>query len=295
MVGIVAAFVVACWQSDAGLLRAGGKGNPLVFANLVLVLLAIALFATPTPMTRRTAVACGLTALLAGIAIALSGSRGSLLVGWLLCACAFVHWGGAHGYRRRLAWVVAASLLWLAVLALLPALHVPLRVGNIAPDLARFARGDADTPIGARLQFLQLAWQSLQAHPWQGVGIEGFGAVVDAWPGCQRQPRPGLCELRHAHNDVAQWGATLGWPGVVALLALYGVPLTLFIRIIRRAGSPAQAQAACAGAALVAVYVLCGLTQSMFAHAATASAYALFVGVLLGIALRDDLRARHDP
>jgi len=42
-----------------------------------------------------------------------------------------------------------------------------------------------------------------------------------------------------------------------------------------------------AGAMLVLVYVLCGLTQSVFKHQLTASVYAILCGVLLGLCLRE--------
>lgn len=286
--GIVIAFGMACWQMDAGWLRAGGKGNPLVFANLLLVSLAMVLFVAPA--SRWRAVAMALLAVLAGVGIAFAGSRASLLIAWLLCVLAFVYAAGRQGVHRRGAWVVLSTALLALLVALTPRLHATLRWANVASDLSRFSQGDADSPLGARLQFLQLAWQSLREHPWQGVGVEGFGGVVRAWHGCQVQPPPGLCALGHAHNDLAEWAATLGLPGLLAISLVYGVPLAMFIRIIRRVGDAARAPAARAGVAVVAVYAACGLTQSMFAHAATASAYALFVGVLLGMAWREDAR-----
>ena len=47
---------------------------------------------------------------------------------------------------------------------------------------------------------------------------------------------------------------------------------------------------AAAGAMIVVCYVLCGLTQSMFAHQITASFYASIVGVLAGLSRVEGLR-----
>ena len=287
LLGIAIAFCIAWWQMDEGHLRAGGGGNPMVFANLVLVLLAVALMTGRIATFRGAGVVAVVFTLLAGVAIALSGSRGSLLAWALLALLALIFRGDPQLRHRRAAWGGAAALMVVALIATLPTLQAPLRLDKVGSDLARFAGGDADSPIGARLQFLALAWQSFVAHPWLGVGIEGFGAVVREWPGCQLRPSMGMCELEHAHNDLAEWTATLGLPGALALLAIYGVPLSLFIAIIRRADPGAPNLAAWGGAAVIGVYVWCGLTQSMFAHAATATAYALFTGVLLGVALRD--------
>lgn len=292
LLGIAIAFCLACWQLDAGEARAGGAGNPLVFANLVLVLLAVALMTGRMATYRGAALVACLFTLLAGVAIALSGSRGSLLAWALLALLALVFRGDPRRRRRRIGWGAAAALAVMILIAALPALQAPLRLDKIGSDLARFAGGDADSPIGARLLFLQLAWQSFLAHPWQGVGIEGFGAVVQQWPGCRLRPAMGMCGLEHAHNDLAEWAATLGLPGALALLAIYGVPLAMFVAIIRRTDPHAPNLAAWGGVAVIAVYAWCGLTQSMFAHAATATAYALFTGVLMGVALRD---ATPDP
>ena len=38
---------------------------------------------------------------------------------------------------------------------------------------------------------------------------------------------------------------------------------------------------------LVLAFFLCGMTQSMFAHALSTMTYVVFVGLLLGLALRE--------
>jgi O-antigen ligase len=46
---------------------------------------------------------------------------------------------------------------------------------------------------------------------------------------------------------------------------------------------------------LVVVYVLSGITQSMFAHALTTTLYAVLVGLLLGLSLRESPPAESPP
>ncbi|HSX65537.1 MAG TPA: O-antigen ligase domain-containing protein, partial [Pseudoxanthomonas sp.] len=112
-----------------------------------------------------------------------------------------------------------------------------------------------------------------------------FHSVVAQIPVCQQQ-NLGVCQLGHAHNDLAEWAATMGLPGLIAILLLYLVPGGMFIRFIRRSATK-PVGAAWAGVMLVSVYFLSGLTQSMFAHALSATTYAVFVGLLLGIAFRE--------
>ena len=288
MLGVLVAVGVAGWQIQAGELRAGGGGNPIVFANLVSGLLAIALFAGPQTGRLRTWPPL-IAWLVGGLAIVWSGSRGALLVWAALGVLAWMRRGDS---RRRIRWLALAlpgAALMLTLVGWL-GLHAPLRLEQIEPNLVRFAHGDPDSPIGARLELLALAWQGFLGHPWSGVGIENFGSLVRDLPGCRSAPPMGMCVLTHAHNDMAEWTVTMGLPGLVGIVALYGLPLACFIRIIRRAaGVPgASAQAAWAGVALVGVYIGSGLSQSIFAHAATASAYAVFVGLLLGIALHEE-------
>jgi O-antigen ligase len=97
-----------------------------------------------------------------------------------------------------------------------------------------------------------------------------------------------VCTLHHAHNDLAQWSATLGIPGLFLVVALYLLPAGHFLRIIVTHRLTLPKGSAWAGLMLVVVYVLSGITQSMFAHALTTTLYAVQVGLLLGLALREN-------
>ena len=137
------------------------------------------------------------------------------------------------------------------------------------------------------MKFLSLAWHAFLDHPWMGLGIDRFGTLVEQLPECRAQELT-VCKLRHAHNDLAQWSATLGIPGLVLIVALYLLPAAHFLRIIRTNRLTVPKGSAWAGLILVAVYVLSGITQSMFAHALTTTLYAVLIGLLLGLALREN-------
>lgn len=287
MVGLLIAFGFACWQIAHGAVRAGGDGNPIVFATLVLVLVAIALFAAPAQRSPAAVWPMAAVFLLGGIALVMSGSRGAL-PGWLLLGVVVVVRGwrsGRPGNLMRLSALAVAGTLLLALLQV-PELHAPLRLADVSTNLSRYAQGDPDTPIGARLALLSLAGQVFAEHPWVGVGLGRFGNEIAQLPGCQGAQPMGLCVLGHAHNDLAEWAVTMGFPGACALIAIYTVPFFMFVRIIRTHPRRPNA-AAWTGLMVVAIYLMGGLTQSMFAHAATASAYGVFVGTLLGIAWRE--------
>ena len=111
-------------------------------------------------------------------------------------------------------------------------------------------------------------------------------------PVCRDNPEELRCHLGHAHNDVAEWAATQGAPGLLLLLAVYGIPLWLFVRLHRRSGRSTFRGPAAAGIMLVITYALCGLTQSMFAHQMTASFYVTLVGLLTGLSIVEGARHR---
>ena len=283
LAGLALALVLSVAETWSGVPRVGGKGNPIVFANVVLVLLAIALFTRPARTGSVMRVLMGGAVTAAVVAITLSGSRGVLPGLGLVLALLFV--GGARGHRwRRLAMAVGVFVVLFVALWTLPWLSSQFRLDQVREDVAGYATGQVDQPISARLGLLAVAWDAFREAPLTGVGIAGFAQRVDGSRYCLDDSRH-FCSLEHAHNEVAQWGATMGLPGVIALLSLYLVPLVAAVREIRVGRSRMPAGASWAVAALVAAYVASGLTQSMFSHAISTSAYVVPVGLLLGMAM----------
>lgn len=288
MVGLACAVVVAFVQVVSGLDRASGWVNAIVFADVVLLLMVLAVFCRPPRSWHWTVfgLACGV------VAILFSGTRGAwpgmlLLLGVLVLGSGWKSWR----YRMLLMGTGLAGII--ALVFVVPGISDQMRLAELQQDIEKIDAGDHDSSAGARLERLRVASDAFAARPWTGVGFAQFDrAMVEQLPACQA-PRPAArCHLGHAHNDLAEWAATMGIPGVSALLLLYGVPLLMFLRMWRRAGAPRMRGVAAAGAVLVSVFVLCGLTQSMFAHQTTTSVYAALVGILLGLGLREAEAAR---
>jgi O-antigen ligase len=80
----------------------------------------------------------------------------------------------------------------------------------------------------------------------------------------------------------------MGVAGIIALLTLYLVPLVIAVHQIRTGCTGVAAGAPWAAGMLVATYMVSGLTQSMFAHALSTSAYVVLLGLLLGIGMRNE-------
>jgi len=292
MAGVTLACAIAIAEMVSGIERAGGGGNPIVFANAVLALLVLVVYCRPKEERPWTLPLLAMMLVLGTVAIVLSGSRGVLPGLGLLVLVAAVGSGGRRS-RFRIGVSLGALLLLLALMCAVPWLTAHMRLENIQADWQKYSAGHVDSALGARLEFLSLAWRAFLDHPWTGVGIDRFGTLVDQMPVCRTQELT-VCTLRHAHNDLAQWSATLGVPGLLLIVALYLLPASRFLRIIVVNRLAVPKGSAWAGLMLVVVYALSGITQSMFAHALTTTLYAVLVGLLLGLALRENPTAGLD-
>jgi len=287
VVGLLLVFGLSLRQVLGGAPRADLFTNAIVLADMVVMLLVLALFCRPHGVRGW---AWGLPAAALGCAtLVLTGSRGALLalLAVFLVMALTLRWGSL---QRRL--LILAALLGLSVVAVVsvPELRHQVRLTELHSDVQRLERGDADSSAGARVERLQVAWDTFLDHPLTGVGVGHFDNAMQRLPVCRDDPLEPRCHLGHAHNDLAEWGATQGVLGALLLLAVYGVPLWLFLWLHRHSGRATFRGPAAAGVMIVVCYVLCGLTQSMFAHQITASFYASIVGVLAGLSRAEGLR-----
>ncbi|MFK3647970.1 O-antigen ligase family protein [Lysobacter enzymogenes] len=282
LAGLAGAFALALYQVGTGTERAlGWTANAIVFADALIALIVLAVFARPPGELLWTALACAL-----GVgAVVLSGSRGVWPALAIVLLVALVVSGGR---ARKLSWaVLAALILMMAASHWIAPLAQQIRLTELVSDMDRVKRGgDHESSLGARMTLLELAGDSFAEHPLAGVGVGRFETVVMATPQCAPPaPRIGFCKLGHSHNDAFEWAATMGLPGLLAILAIYLVPLALFARLLPAQTHGRARSSALGGLVLVLVYIACGLTQSMFAHQLIASFYAVAVGVLYGFAL----------
>lgn len=288
--GIFAALLLAAVQVARGDPRAEGWTNAIVLADVVLMLMVVAVFCRPRG--RWIWVVPALVA--GGVTIVLSGSRGV----WpaLLCLLVVVAMGARwRDGRTRLLILAGVAAIGATIVLTVPALTHQMRIGELQRDMQRYEVGDVDSSAGARLERLQVAYDTFLEHPLTGVGVGHFDDAMRRLPVCDTDQWIERCHLGHAHNDLAEWGATQGILGIVLLFAVYGVPLWLLVRLYRRSGHSRFRGPAAAGIVVVLSYVLCGMTQSMFAHQVTASFYVSIVGTLIGLAVREAEAARGQP
>ena len=291
LVGLLVAFAISIAQWSLGIERAGSDANPIVFANAVLALLVVVVFCRPSHEGWSMRLVPVVAIVLANVAVTLSGSRGVLpglglvVLMWLVGTAPRRRW-----WRLGGAAIVLASLF--AAMWTVPWLSTQFRLDQLHADVAGLAQGHVDKPISARIALLSVAWDAFREAPLAGIGINAFAARIDASPYCQGIERH-FCGLEHAHNDIAQWGATMGMLGVAALAALYLVPLVIAAKQIRGAGLDRPVGAPWTTPMLVATYLVSGVTQSMFSHALSTSVFVVLTGLLLGSAMAEG--KEHSP
>jgi len=280
LAGLIGTMVLSILQVAGGAPRADLSTNAIVLADIVLVLMVLLVFCRPHQ--RWTWVIVGMVA--GCVTIVLSGSRGVwlALLALLVVMAMSLRWRtGPARLGVLLALVAIAGTLTLTI----PSLREQVRLTELKHDVVRMERGDSDSSAGARVERLQVAYETFLDHPLTGVGIGHFDSAMQRLPVCRDDPSELRCHLGHAHNDLAEWAATQGAPGLLLLLAIYGVPLCVFIGLHRRSGEQTFRGPAAAGIMVVVTYVLCGITQSMFAHQITASFYVTIVGLLAGLSI----------
>lgn len=283
LAGLLATCAVAGYQVLNGLERADAWTNAIVLADTALVLMVVLVFCRPH--RRWGLIALGMAA--GSGVILLSGSRGvwpALLVLFVAMALS-VRWKSG---RFRVGALIGLVLVAATVVFSVPQLREHTRLDELSSDVQRIEQGDVNSSAGARLERLQVAWETFRELPLTGVGIGHFDDAMRRLPECRSEADQVFrCRLGHAHNDLAEWAATQGVPGLLLLLCVYGLPLWLFLRLQLNSEEDGFRGPAAAGVMLVVSYILCGMTQSMFAHQITASTYTALVGVLCGLALVD--------
>ena len=128
-----------------------------------------------------------------------------------------------------------------------------------------------------------------EADRAEGIGIGQFADYTHQEIAGGRS-NPIIGRYNQPHNEYLEAAATGGVPGLLVLLAVFLVPLRYFSQ---RVLDPDDGIAlpASIGVALIGLYMLCALTDSVFYRMMTQSFYFFLV---LGLALRIGRLSRSD-
>ncbi len=272
-VGAVGSGLISLYQVFwLSLPRANGFTNAIQYGNLSM-LLAVMSGLLLVVQWRRW-VAWQRLLLLAAVALGVTGSllsqsRGGWLALVLLvpvCAWLLVHTTG----QRRMYWGVCGLAVVAAVMSQVPA--VEQRVDEARLEVQGYKdHGEGRNSVGHRLAHWRLAWDMGWDRPLTGWGRAGYEAEKKRRVAAG-QAHPIVLEFSHAHNEVLDLFVKRGLPGVLLLLAFYGIPLVMFWpradRIRDGTGRmDRESLSLClVGVMLPLSYIGFGLTQVFLAH-----------------------------
>ncbi|GAB7543586.1 O-antigen ligase family protein [Cupriavidus sp. 8B] len=256
----------------------------IAFGNMVAALGLIGFVRPGT--SRKSHLVAWLDLALAGSVLIVNGTRGAWLALFItMIPLLFVRYPSMRPAKFFGAVVLIAALA--AGFYLVPGSPVAQRVDLVRGQWEQFQHGNTETSVGARLKLWQMALESIHLHPWLGVGVGQFARIPQSSIFCKEHGSSDVCTLEHAHNDVLEAAATMGMPGMLALLGLFLVPGVLFWRLLgvcRRNANPLGVSLCASGIGVVMASLISGLTQVTMAHQANIVFYAGVIGLLLGLA-----------
>lgn len=208
-----------------------------------------------------------------------SGSRG----GWVgLPLVLLVLYRAYSEYFSRRMRIMAPTLVVVAVVFVynVPQLGVQERVHAAFNDISLYKQGNPDTSLGARFEMWRAASQLALSKPLLGWGEVNYDAALRSLVE-RGKAHEIVTNFGHPHNEFLNAAAKRGLLGVLALLALYLVPLRQFAGGLR---SPnlTQRSLATAGTLLSVAYVDFGLSQAFFSHNSGVMVYSVWLIVLWG-------------
>lgn len=269
-----------------GIDRAYGlNGGPSASIEFATVLLGLSLLALSRLLGARIGVAERVVLLVAvGLSVygaLLTQSRGPLLA-YVPALMFLLFWHARRTGRWRLVVLVLVGMGVGATVATY-ATHdeLPERFASIGPAVATYGeRHHVHSAIHQRLDMWRAAGRALREHPWAGIGTGNFHQYVQREIAAGRSS-PAIGRYNQPHNEYLDAAASIGVPGLLVLLVTFLLPLGYFARGIRDTDAAVRVPA-CAGMAVVILYMVCALTDSVFYRVMPLSFYFF---VVLGMAL----------
>lgn len=284
-IGAIGAGSWASWQKLVeDITRATGHTHAIQFGNISMLLGMMCLAGLGWAILQRHRLAW-LGLLILGAALGMSGSlfsgsRG----GWIGAPIMLLVLYRAYGRQISVRWRV--GLLTLVVMAGLAVFMIPqtgmqARVLEAFSDIALYVSGDSlATSVGLRFEMWKGAAQLIAERPLLGWGEQGYHTAMQALADAGAI-HVDAARYGHAHNEFLDAFAKRGVIGLAVLLALYIVPLRLFVAQLHVSDLNRRSLAA-AGALLCVAYIDFGLSQTFLEHNSGVMMFAFLLSVMWG-------------
>ncbi len=269
ILGAIAAAMLAAHEVFVlGLPRAQVYSNAIMFGDtsmLLGLLNAVACFYF-YHNKQKLMVCLAAVAFLCGVlGSILSGSRGGWIAVPLIGLFILIQAKDLIGKKQLISLLVALSIAAVAAIAI-PQTGMQTRIAKAYEDIKLYQQGETNTSIGLRFEMWKGAFYLFSQAPILGVGEYG-SKPLKADLARQGLMSEAATQFDHLHNEFLNTLAIKGLLGLVLLIALYLVPLKLFLSKLRQHHSNWNIKAyALCGALVPMSYMDFALTQSMFSH-----------------------------
>jgi len=162
------------------------------------------------------------------------------------------------------------------------------RVKAAQSNIQEYVDGkNVDTSLGIRFQLWQGSWVLFKENPVFGVGVENYPLALQDLA-TRGIISPTAAALPHSHNDILFMMAKLGLFGLIAILAIYFVPLYYFVADLRNRDGEIRSVAAM-GVALSLGIMTLGLTDVVFLWWEIFPFYSISIALFLAYIVRRKL------
>ncbi|PQJ68139.1 O-antigen ligase family protein [Photobacterium angustum] len=211
----------------------------------------------------------------------LSGSRG----GWIFLPVAIVYlaFSNRQLITKKIA-LVSILVLGTAIFSMDQNKEITSRLDAATYQVIQYQKGhDENSSLGVRFELWKSAIYTTEQHPIFGSGYQGREVLREKWA------HDGLVNAQvikeylhsHSHNQFLEDLSVRGVIGLTALLAIFIIPLGIFITNHRIANSPQQKMINQCGAISVIMMIGYCLSQAMFRHNSGIIFYSLITVILL--------------
>ena len=270
VIGAIGAFGVAFYEKIIlGYDRAHGSEYPIMFGDTGMLLGLLSLVAVSYFLAQKRNIWLYLS-LFGGIcgigASFLSGSRG----GWIALPLIgfFILWQSRCLLTRKIFWgSLGGAVLLVTLVIAVPQTGVKKKINQTMISLSNYSSGENKaTSLGMRFDMWKTAVQLFQKAPVFGVGE--YGGQIEKRHLIERGLIPAeMIMFKHAHNEFFNALSQRGLVGLAFLLAVYLIPMRLFIKKMKRYEHNWRVKPyAMAGALIPMCYMDFGLSQVMFSH-----------------------------
>lgn len=163
-------------------------------------------------------------------------------------------------------------------------LNHTLRLGEAIENITTFQKGNSNSSLGVRFELWKSAMYTVQEHPFLGAGYEERLNLRKQWENEDKiNLIPAFFES-HSHNQYLEDVTVRGLIGLSGLLALFIVPLAIFIRNTQSTSNQHQVINQCGVVSIILMMGYC-LSQSYFKHNSGVIFYPIMTVILAAMSI----------